>query len=422
MTAVIGILNKSGLALAADSAVTHSGPNGRKVLNTANKIFTLSKYHPVGVMIYNSASFMDIPWEVLIKEYRRKQGKSKFDSLQEYQNDFVSFIKMSSNLIDKKYIEGSINDIINSICKSIYIEAFGNNEGAEANQETSNILFSKLAELVHTTQPEHRLPDFEGYSLNSFLEELNEEADTKIKSNFRGHPLLGPHLVQIKQIIYNYVVSTNFSGNWSGLVIVGYGDKEIYPSCIPINVAECVNGKLRYYVDEGNKASIGGQSNAFIRPFAQRDVIDTLLTGVDYELNDIYIRSFGRFIEKLSQTITETIRTISPEIAQNLTNSINIDALVKDYSALMRKVKQQKHIKPTMQTVASLSKEDLAEMAESLVYLTYLKRRISSAEESVGGPVDVAVISKGDGFIWIKRKHYFKPELNQNFINNYYNI
>jgi len=422
MTAVIGILNKSGVALAADSAVTHSGPNGRKVLNTANKIFTLSKYHPVGVMIYNSASFMDIPWEVLIKEYRRKQGKSKFDSLQEYQNDFVSFIKVSSNLIDKKYIEGSINDIINSICKSIYIEAFGTNEVVEVNVDTGDILFSKITELVQTTQPENRLPDFEGYSLDNFLEELNEDTDSKIKSNFRGYTLLDSHLADIKQIIYNYIVSTNFLGNWSGLVIVGYGDKEIYPSCIPVNVAEYLNGKLRYFVDEGNKASIGGQSNAFIRPFAQRDVIDILLTGVDYELNDIYIRSFGRFIEKFSQTITDTIRTISPQIAQNLTNSINIDSLVKDYSELMRKVKQQKHIRPTMQTVASLSKEDLAEMAESLVYLTYLKRRISSAEESVGGPVDVAVISKGDGFIWIKRKHYFKPELNQNFIHNYYNI
>ncbi|HEY9669692.1 MAG TPA: hypothetical protein V6C91_22960 [Coleofasciculaceae cyanobacterium] len=33
---------------------------------------------------------------------------------------------------------------------------------------------------------------------------------------------------------------------------------------------------------------------------------------------------------------------------------------------------------------------------------------------------DVAVISKGDGFIWIKRKHYFKPELNHQFFNNYF--
>jgi hypothetical protein len=40
--------------------------------------------------------------------------------------------------------------------------------------------------------------------------------------------------------------------------------------------------------------------------------------------------------------------------------------------------------------------------------------------ETVGGAVDVAVISKGDGFIWIKRKHYFKPELNARFFANYF--
>ncbi len=75
-----------------------------------------------------------------------------------------------------------------------------------------------------------------------------------------------------------------------------------------------------------------------------------------------------------------------------------------------------------MDAVSTLSKEDLAEMAESLIYLTYLKRRITFAQESVGGPVDVAIISKGDGFIWIKRKHYFDPKLNSNFFKNYYNL
>jgi len=40
--------------------------------------------------------------------------------------------------------------------------------------------------------------------------------------------------------------------------------------------------------------------------------------------------------------------------------------------------------------------------------------------ETVGGPIDVAVISKGDGFIWINRKHYFARELNPPFFANYY--
>ena len=53
MTAVLGILNKHAVAIAADSAATLSGPKGRKISNTANKIFKLSHLHPVGVAIYS---------------------------------------------------------------------------------------------------------------------------------------------------------------------------------------------------------------------------------------------------------------------------------------------------------------------------------------------------------------------------------
>ncbi len=59
-------------------------------------------------------------------------------------------------------------------------------------------------------------------------------------------------------------------------------------------------------------------------------------------------------------------------------------------------------------------------MAESLVNLTSFKRRVTMDPETVGGPIDVAVISKGDGFVWIKRKHYFTKELNPQFVANYY--
>jgi hypothetical protein len=40
--------------------------------------------------------------------------------------------------------------------------------------------------------------------------------------------------------------------------------------------------------------------------------------------------------------------------------------------------------------------------------------------ETVGGPIDVAIISKGDGFIWIKRKQYFDSKLNLQFNKNYF--
>ena len=51
MTAEIAILNREAVALAADSAVTMIGSSGEKIFTSANKLFTLSKYHPVGIIV-----------------------------------------------------------------------------------------------------------------------------------------------------------------------------------------------------------------------------------------------------------------------------------------------------------------------------------------------------------------------------------
>lgn len=54
-------MNKNAIALAADSAVTISKRKGQRIYDTVNKLFTLSKYHPVGVMVYSNANLMGGP-------------------------------------------------------------------------------------------------------------------------------------------------------------------------------------------------------------------------------------------------------------------------------------------------------------------------------------------------------------------------
>jgi ATP-dependent protease HslVU (ClpYQ) peptidase subunit len=73
MTAIVGFMNKRGIAMAADSAVTLG--NTHKVMNSGNKIFTLSKYAPVGIATYGNESFMETPWELVIKMYRKQLGE-----------------------------------------------------------------------------------------------------------------------------------------------------------------------------------------------------------------------------------------------------------------------------------------------------------------------------------------------------------
>lgn len=77
------------------------------------------------------------------------------------------------------------------------------------------------------------------------------------------------------------------------------------------------------------------------------------------------------------------------------------------------------HCDKVTQMIEFLPKDELAYMAESLVNMTAFKRKVSNDAESVGGPIDVAIISKGDGFIWVKRKHYFSKELNSHYFNEF---
>ncbi|MBY8992307.1 MAG: hypothetical protein KGD58_16295 [Candidatus Lokiarchaeota archaeon] len=93
MTSEIVIMNREAIALAADSAASYSESDGRKIFQSANKIFTLSKYRPVGIMIYGSATLMRVYWETVIKVYRTKLGKKNFKTLKGFADDFINFIK-----------------------------------------------------------------------------------------------------------------------------------------------------------------------------------------------------------------------------------------------------------------------------------------------------------------------------------------
>ena len=92
MTAEIAVINKSAIALAADSKVTLSIGGRQKTYDTVNKLFSLSKSEPIGAMIYGNAEFMGFPWETILKEYRRRSPRKNFDTVQLWADDLLSFL------------------------------------------------------------------------------------------------------------------------------------------------------------------------------------------------------------------------------------------------------------------------------------------------------------------------------------------
>lgn len=65
--------------------------------------------------------------------------------------------------------------------------------------------------------------------------------------------------------------------------------------------------------------------------------------------------------------------------------------------------------------IALMPKLELIELAEALISITAIERKATSDEGTVGGPIDVAFITKHEGFVWIKRNDYFKAALNPRY-------
>lgn len=419
MTAIVGVLNKQAVAVAADSAVTIG--SGRKIYNTANKIFTLSKRHPVGVAIYGDARFnSSIPWEIVIKMYRDQLGDTTKPTIKEYASDFFDFLENYKN----KYLS---QDTLNKVlCRDVYsfwreiiLEQLPTDEDKGFNNDDYSAIKERLSKIYNENAAAPPVDRLNAITKEVFLSAVNVILEVIAKQFEAAGCDFSADKDLIETVLYLVFIGRVFSDpSYSGLAFFGYGDDEIYPSIYRVRFYDCVISTL-YWEDEAYAQVGEPPRDSYICPMAQQDEMSAYITGVNPYMEDAFFQTTDATFRLLLESIAKLVGDENNPLANNI-RGIDIDGLMEDYKKSIEKVKQQKMISPLMKTVSTMGKEDLAELAENLIYQTSLKRHITPNLESVGGPVDVAVISKGDGFIWIKRKHYFNPALNQAFFDNYF--
>ncbi len=208
-------------------------------------------------------------------------------------------------------------------------------------------------------------------------------------------------------------------------MIAGFGAAEFLPSLRCYTMDILVQNRLRVFENEGKRTDISEAESAAVIAFAQSEMVSLFMNGIDDEYAG-FLAGFVRellhdkypaaLIDLLRRNVPPRARTRLLKRLQKLGGGLasDLDSNVREYARMM-------HSDPIVDIVNQLPKEELAAMAEALVNLTSFKRHVARQAETVGGPIDVAVISRGDGFVWIKRKHYFKAEFNPQFFSNYFN-
>lgn len=431
MTAEVAVMNKQAIALAADSAVTFQEETGQKIFTSASKIFTLSKYQPVGIMVYGSADFMQVPWETIIKVYRNNLGKKTFKTVADYAKDFLTFVaeeeRLFSHDVQNWYVENSIYSYFLIIREKILekvdkdLEVKGGVDEQATNKIISDVITQHF-EKWQGAEPTSSIPD-------SFRDDLKEKYGNLIlkaqKEVFEKLPLTpdsADKLTEIAINLFTKFLTGLMVRNTSGIVIAGFGTEDIFPVLESFSIEGKIDNYLKYKKNEEGCAEISFQNSATIIPFAQTEMVSTFMTGADPNYHNAIDTDMEQIFISYPQVLVDNIDCLSDEEKENMKKQLK-EIGQKEFNKYREKLleyRTEHYINPVMKVVQGLPKDELAAMAETLISLTSFKRRVSMEEETVGGPIDVAVISKGDGFVWIKRKHYFERELNQQFFANYY--
>ncbi len=429
MTAELIIMNKSGIALAADSAVTVSSHGtAQKVYNTANKLFSLSKYEPVGIMTYDNAEIMGIPWEIVIKRFRDKMGNCSHKKLESYIEEFFQFLKKDA--FDQVCIENYVRRELHATIKAVLgiVEEQTNeildkkkNPSEKDLEETSKRVFGKLIDEISKKKDVKNLDENQ---IKERTEEYSGLIDELVKNELKPFPFTKQQVEAFSSVCL-YLTVLGPTRTRSGIVFAGYGTEEYFPTAHAFTISRVINEEIDMVDDDREEISFSNP--ALLRAFAQSNETNSFMRGISDRMNKYLRKDVKKVFDNfLGENLVDML--VDDGILDNNKREDCAKKLKKMGGGIFSfladsidKYSFAEFTRPVIDAVQFLSPKDMATMAETLVNLESFRQQVSLNHETVGGPIDIAVITKGDGFIWIKRKHYFERDYNHQFFSNYYN-
>lgn len=437
MTAEIAVLNKLAVTLAADSAVTLGAGGTQKVYNSADKIFEITNLDAIGLMVYNNPEVQGIPIEVIAKRYRDKECNIRSSTVFEFAEKFLSYLEnikapevtIAENIVFSimpllQEIKISRSDVFAKVVDEL-------RTGPENGQEiTTDALARRFfdADIALVQAHVDRLSALPTAEWCVDLEEAQviaaHEAHIRdaIDLVFDGSTLADEVIALLITAGSLCLLREHLPDRLTGLVFAGFGEDEIFPSLISYEIYGLVAGKLKYKKIKKFDVDRNLTPEAKVLPFAQQEMVDRFIYGLDNQFLQLCDSFFDGALKSLSKNLKDSLTNFDATATNEL-----VDALDHAASAILGEFRETlvpNHIHASeaqlSDIIRSMPKQELAALSESLVNITSLKRKFSADAESVGGPIDVAMITRAEGFVWVKRKHFFEAHLNPRYFHRRY--
>ena len=421
-------MNRVGVALAADSAVTVQVGDSSKVRDSAMKLFMLSKHRPVGVMVYENSSLLGVPWETIIKLFREMFGEDQRNTLPEYGDALIGFLDGNESLfptdVQDRYYLRAVEIEYRGIERKARKELVDSRVHAIGDQrapfgEDMDWVEREIRDAERSWAEVEAASYFESVSASEVVGRNSGGVSGLINQVFGNWEIEQANRRRLLRIAEHLVAKDRLPGHLrSGIVIAGFGENEHFPSVQHIEIGGVYDGRLK--VRPCSVEKVSEEFPSHVMSFAYKEMVESFLDGTSERVFE-HLHDAATFIREMPMLALNVVPGLVPDEKAKLTEIVR--GASKRMAAEFARTVLEGSIARRAEiatAVEALTIKELAQVASTLVSLSSFQQQMSLGRETVGGPVDVAVISKGDGFIWIERKHYFRPELNDHFFQNYY--
>jgi hypothetical protein len=158
---------------------------------------------------------------------------------------------------------------------------------------------------------------------------------------------------------------------------------------------------------EASVDAIDGEVRSKIRVFADSEVTNAFIRGIDFNLERRVYGTFQALMQSLVDHVVGSFGNIDPAQREEVRRRLHSELLPQyadAFRGMIGDYQQQAFINPVLRVLEIAGRNELADTARELVSLNIFKKRIMAQKQTVGGAIDVATVSREGGFQWFNRQ------------------
>jgi len=360
-------------------------------------------------MIFDSADLLHVPWEILIKGFRDKLARKTFNELEGYADEFFSFLDGNTQYFPEQV---QTDELYNGVERASFqlifrhFENFPDLETDAGQEKLAAAIAARSAELEEIAPPLRIAAD----QAQKIIAAQRDAIAQRFPPFLKVSDALRQSLAELG--INEVFKRSGQLLSTAGLVFAGFGDHEIFPKMIAYRSTGMLDNTL--IIAETERATVDHNLPATLNAFAQTSMADTFSLGFS---SDVYSALMNTLRAQLKDFAAAICGALQVDVA-NVPNLADlVGAARTSISEGWFESARKDHSYPLRRVLGALPVEEMAELAETLVNLQSLKEKVTKPSASVGGPVDVAIITKNEGLVWAKRKLFFDANLNSRYFD-----